>query len=146
MKRALSLVLMLPLALPAHAAQWVKTGSASGSTSYLDKASVRREGKDGVGEFRAASLVSFDATQTTPDGTRYRSMKALHVYSCEQRTTTLLSQSYYPAPMAKGPVGQSFKYEKFAPEQAAAGSAAQAALGIICRKRASGYQFGKSGK
>lgn len=135
MKHVLLLALMLPLALPAQAAQWVKTGSASGSTSYLDKASIKRE-KSGEGSyFRAATLISFEATQTTPDGTRYRSMKALHLYSCGERTTTLLSRSYYPAPMAKGPVGQSFRYEKFAPEQVAAGSAADGALKIICRTR-----------
>ena len=132
MKRLLPIILALPLL--AHAAQWVKVGSASGSTSYIDKASVRREGDT----LLAASLVSFETIQTTPDGTRYRSMKAQHLYACQQHTTTLLSQSYYLEPMGKGPVGQSFKYEKFAPELAAAGSATEGALKIICRGKGKG--------
>lgn len=130
--------LMLPaltlpaLILPAHAAaaQWIKVASASGSDSYLDKASIRRSAEG----YRAATLVSFSATQTTPDGTSYRSMKAQHSYACEQRTTTLLSQTYYPEPMGKGPVGQTFKYEKFAPEDIAPGSAADSALRIVCAR------------
>jgi hypothetical protein len=136
---ALRPLLVLPLLLTAPlapaAAQWVKVGSASGSTSYLDKASIRRA-QAGQGDgVRAVSLVSFDAIQSTPDGTRYRSMKAQHLYACDSRSTTLLSQSYYPEPMGKGPVGQSFKYEKFAPEPVAAGSAAEGALRIICRDK-----------
>lgn len=118
----------------AQAAQWVKTGSAGASTSWLDKASIQQADSD----YRAASLVSFETEQITPDGTRYRSMKAQHLYSCERRTTTLLSQTYYPQPMGKGPVGQSFKYEKFAPEAIADGSAAAQALTLICRARRQG--------
>jgi hypothetical protein len=130
MKRLSPAVVLTLLASAALAApQWVKVGSAGGSDTYLDKASIARQGDD----HRAWSLVSFDTIQSTPDGTRYRSVKAQHLYSCARRTTTLLAQSYHPAPMGKGPVLQGFKYEKFAPEEVADGSAAAAALALICR-------------
>ena len=129
-----SLMLALPLAssnaAAAAAPRWVKVGSAGGSDSYIDRAGIRRSG-DG---YSAVSLVSFSDTQSTPDGTGYRSMKAQHVYSCERRTATLQSRTYYPQPMGKGPVGQSFRYEKFAPEEVAPGSAADGALKIICSR------------
>lgn len=133
MTRLLPIFLALPLlAHAAPAPQWVKIGSTEGSASYLDQRSIVRAAGDGA--HRATSLVSFDATQTTPDGTRYRSMKAQNLYACDTRSTVLLSQSYYPEPMGKGPLGQSFKYEKFAPEDVAPGSAAEGALKLICRR------------
>ena len=124
-------VLILAMPLAAHAAQWVKIGDASGSESYLDKSSIIKSDKGR----KAWSLVSFGKEQATPDGTPYRSMKALHLYSCEERTTTLLSQVYYPDAMGKGPVGQSFKYEKFGPEDIVPDSVADGALQVICKSR-----------
>ncbi len=127
MKKLLLTCLLSPLM--AHAAQWVAVGADSYSKSYIDKDSVIK----GEAGHKAWSLVSYGAEQATQDGVPYRSMKTLHVYSCKDRTTTLLSQVYYTEAMGKGPVAQSFKYEKFLPEDIIPDSTAEGALQTICK-------------
>ncbi len=127
MKKLLLTCLLYPVM--AHAAQWVAVGADSYSKSYIDKDSVI---KSEAGH-KAWSLVSYGAEQATQDGVPYRSMKALHVYSCKDRTTTLLSQVYYTEAMGKGPVAQSFKYEKFLPEDIIPDSTSEGALQTICK-------------
>jgi len=127
MKKLLLSCLLLPLM--AHAAQWVPVGADSFSKSYIDTGSIV---KSDAGQ-KAWSLVSYGAEQATQDGVPYRSMKALHVYSCKDRTTTLLSQVYYTEAMGKGPVAQSFKYEKFPPEDIIPDSNLEGALHAICK-------------
>jgi hypothetical protein len=127
MKKLLLACLMAPLL--AHAAQWSEVGSDNFSKSYIDKSSIM---KSDAGQ-KAWSLVSYGAEQATQDGVPYRSMKALHVYSCKDRTTTLLSHVYYTEAMGKGPVAQSFKYEKFLPEDVIPDSTAEGALQTICK-------------
>ncbi|MFB9244988.1 hypothetical protein IV454_01160 [Massilia antarctica] len=133
MKKLLLACLTVALIAPlqAQAAQWVKVGSAAGSQSYIDKGSMIRVDKS----YKVWSLVSYAKEQATPEGTPYLSMKALHVYSCAERTTTLLSQVYYTEAMGKGPVAQSFKYEKFGPEDIVPDSAADGALQVICKRK-----------
>jgi len=125
-------LLCAPLLCPvlAHGAQWVKVGSGGGSESYIDKGSIIRSDK----QFKVWSLVSHASEQTTQDGTAWRSMKALHLYACAERTTTLQSQVYYSEPMGKGPIVQSFKYEKFKAEDIVPDSIADGALQLICKK------------
>lgn len=131
MKKLLLAGLMLPVL--AQAAQWVKVpgGAGAGSQSYIDRSSIIRSDKS----YKVWSLVSYAKEQATPEGTPYLSMKALHLYSCADRTTTLLSQVYYAEAMGKGPVSQSFKYEKFAPEDIVPDSVADGALQVICKRR-----------
>ncbi|HEX8614291.1 MAG TPA: surface-adhesin E family protein [Telluria sp.] len=135
MKKLLLACVMAALSAPllAQAAQWVKVpvGSSAGSQSYIDRSSMIRNGKS----YKVWSLASYAKEQATPEGTPYLSMKALHLYSCADRTTTLLSQVYYAEPMGKGPVSQSFKYEKFAPEDIVPDSVADGALQVICKRR-----------
>ena len=127
MKRLLLSCLLFPLV--AHAALWVPVGADSQGKSYIDKNSVI---KSDAGH-KAWSLVSYEAEQATQDGVPYRSMKALHLYSCKDRTTTLLSQVFYTEAMGKGPVAQSFKYEKFLPEDIIPDSTSEGALQAICK-------------
>jgi len=124
--------LLLPfLAVPllAHAAQWVGVGSGTGSQSFIDKASIV---KSDAG-YKVWSLVSYATEQTTRDNTPHLSMKALHVYSCKERTITLLSQVYYGEAMGKGPVAHNFKYEKFSPEDIIPDSVHDDALHMVCK-------------
>ena len=122
------------MAPAAQAAKWVKVGSAAGTDSYVDKASIIPV-KD---QFKAWTLVSHESEQTSTDGTRYRSLKALHQYSCSERTATLLSQVYYPQPMGKGPMLQNIRYEKFAPEDIIPDSPSDEALQLICKSKKAG--------
>jgi hypothetical protein len=131
MKKLLLAALLMPLL--AQAATWVGVGAGAGTQSFIDTASIL---KNPAG-YKAWSLVSYSTDQTTPDGTTYRSMKALHIYSCGQRTITLLSQVYYGEAMGKGPVAQNLKYEKFTPEDIIPDSTYDGALQAVC-KRATG--------
>ena len=125
-------LLLSLLALPAlgQAAQWARLSGGAGKTFYIDKSSVTK-----VDTLRKVwTMQSFGKEQTTPDGKAYRSLKELHLYSCEERTTTLLSQVYYPDAMGKGePVGN-FKYERFAPEDVVPDSAYDSALTVVCKQ------------
>jgi len=76
---------------------------------------------------------SFGKPQTTPEGKPYRSVKALHLYSCEDRTTVLLSQVFYPEAMGKGEPVENYKYEKFNPEDIVPDSPFDNALAVVCK-------------
>lgn len=129
MKKLLAALLMMPLL--AHAATWVNVGNGSGSQSFVDKDSVIRS----QGGYKVWSLVSYAKEQTTAEGTPYMSVKALHVYSCAERTVTLLSQVYYGEAMGKGPVAQNIKYEKFSPEDIVPDSTYEGALRMVCKAK-----------
>jgi hypothetical protein len=127
MKKLLLAMLLTPLL--AHAATWVAVGSGSGSQSYIDKGSVVRS----TGGSKVWSLVSYAKEQTTREGTPYMSVKALHLYSCAERTVTMMSQVYYGEAMGKGPVAQNIKYEKFSPEDIVPDSTQEGALQMVCK-------------
>ncbi len=127
MKRLLALCLITPLL--AQAAQWSKVGKDGVSEHYIDKSSIIKSDK---GQ-KAWSLVSFASEQTTPEGKPFRSMKALHAYSCEERTATVLSQVYYAEPMGKGATVQSIKYEKFNAEDIVPDTPTESALKVVCK-------------
>lgn len=127
MRALLTALVLLPLA--AQAAKWEKVGSVAGADSYLDKSSIIKNDKG----TRAWSLVSYGKEQTTPDGTPYLSMKALHLYSCKERTTVLQMQVFYTEAMGKGEQSRTYKYEKFDPEDVIPDSVADGALQLICR-------------
>ena len=131
MRKLILLLLLTPLLV--HAAQWAKVGSVAGADSYIDKASMIKADKG----YKVWSLVSYATPQATPDGTSYLSMKALHLYSCAERTTTLLTQVFYGEAMGKGPIAQSFKYEKFTPDDIIPDSVEDGALQVICRGKKS---------
>lgn len=128
MKKLILILLLTPML--AHAAKWTKVGTGPGSVYYIDKGSVT---KSGNGQ-KVWSLVSYAKEQATPDGKAFSSVKALHLYSCEERTTTLLSEVFYPDAMGKGATVQTFKYEKFSPEDVIPDSITDVALGVVCKK------------
>ena len=123
---------LIALCIPTmtHAADWVKVKTAAThETTYIDKASVLKAD----GGFKVWSMVSSADAQQSAQGVSYKSMKALHIFACEARTTTLLQQVYYAEPMGKGQVVQSLKYEKFSPEDIIPDSGADGALKIVCK-------------
>lgn len=129
--KKLPLILILLLSpMLAHAAKWTKVGAGPGSVFYIDKSSII---KSGNGQ-KAWSLISYAKEQSTPDGRSYTSVKALHLYSCDERTTTLLSEVFYPDALGKGQTVQTFKYEKFSAEDIIPDSITDVALGVICKK------------
>ena len=79
------------------------------------------------------SLHSFARAQNSPEGKPYKSVKALHLYSCEDRTTVLLSQVFYPEAMGKGEALETYKYEKFTAEDIVPDSPYDNALAIVCK-------------
>jgi len=135
-KSAFSVVVCMLVALAAagsaHAAQWARVGGASGGAGnayYIDRASVIKKDKTR----KVWSLHSFASAQNSPEGKPYRSVKALHLYSCEDRTTILLSQVFYPEPMGKGEALETYKYEKFTAEDIVPDSPYDNALAVVCK-------------
>jgi len=133
-KSALAVVMSILIAAAggAHAAQWAKVGGASagaGNVYYIDRASVIKKDKTR----KVWSLHSFAQSQNSPEGKPYRSVKALHLYSCEDRTTILLSQVFYPEAMGKGEALETYKYEKFTAEDIVPDSPYDNALAVVCK-------------
>lgn len=112
-----------------HAAQWMKVGGSSGSAFYIDKASVIKAEKTR----KVWSMQSYARPQKTPEGKPYRSVKMLHMYACEEHTTTLLAQVYYPEAMGKGEPVENYKFEKFNPEDIVPDSPFDSALVAACK-------------
>jgi hypothetical protein len=130
MKKTGPIALILMLAAGwAQAAQWARVGGGGGNTFYIDKASVIRTDKTR----KVWSMHSYAKAQQTPEGKPYRSLKALHLYSCDQRTTVLLSQVFYPEAMGKGEPVENYKYEKFSPEDIVPDSPYDNALTAVCK-------------
>jgi hypothetical protein len=129
MKKFCLLLLLVSSCATAWAAQWAKVHSSAGSTFYIDKGSMTKVDK----ARKVWSMQSFSAPQTTPEGKPYRSVKALHLYSCDERTTTMLSQVFYPDAMGKGEPVENYKYEKFSPEDVVPDSPYDNALAAICK-------------
>jgi hypothetical protein len=128
MKTLALLALCFPLM--AHAANWVKVKTpATHEDYYIDKASVLKADRG----FKVWSMVSSSTGQASPQGAPYKSVKALHVFTCEDRTTTLLQQVFYAEPMGKGHVVESLKFEKFSAEDIIPDSGADGALKIVCK-------------
>lgn len=137
---ALPLLAALLLASPAHAArltQWSKLagGGSESGTLYIDKASVARVDDAAQGARKAWTLVSYRKAQTSADGKTYRSLKAQYLYSCKDRSVTLLAQTFYPATMARGEAVGNFKYEQYDAETPAAGSHTDNAYQYVCRRK-----------
>ena len=88
--------------------------------------------KGGDSARRAWTLESFARPQTAPDGKQYLSVKALHLYDCEERSVTLQSQTFYPEAMAKGEAVGTYKFEAFDAEKVAAGTRYATAMNTVC--------------
>ncbi len=112
----------------AHAATWKKMGAAAGVEYYVDKASARKVDK----LHKVWTMHSFAQEQSTAEGKPYRSVKALHLYSCAERTTVLQSEVFYAEPMGRGAPLQNLKYEKFGAEDIVPDSPAESALKAVC--------------
>jgi hypothetical protein len=125
----LALILSGGAASSAQAAQWLRVAGSKASTFYIDKASVIKAEKTR----KAWSLHTFGKNQTTPEGHTYRSVKSLHLYDCDERTTVLLSQVFYPEAMGKGEPVENYKYEKFSPEDIVPDSPYDNALAAVCK-------------
>jgi hypothetical protein len=128
MRRLLAFMLIL-MCGGAQAAQWARVGGGKADVFYIDKASIIKADKTR----KVWSMHTFSKPQITPEGKPYRSVKALHVYSCEDRTTVLLSQIYYPEAMGKGEPVENYKYEKFSPEDIVPDSPFDNALAAVCK-------------
>ena len=124
----IAVILMLAAGL-AQAAQWAKVGGGSGNAFYIDKASIIKMDKTR----KVWSMQSYARPQNTPEGKPYRSVKALHLYACEERPTTLLSQAFYTEAMGKGEPVENYKYEKFSPEDIVPDSPFDNALTAACK-------------
>lgn len=114
--------------IAAQASEWSKLGTGEGAVVYLDKASIIKGDKS----HRVWTMRSYSKARVTPDGKAYRSVKAMHTYACDERTTVLLAQVYYPDAMGKGEIVGNYKYEKFAPEDIIPDSPFDHALGAVC--------------
>jgi hypothetical protein len=132
MKKPALIALLLSAAAPGwvHAAQWTKVGGAKGEVLYIDKSSVIKKDKTR----KVWSMHSYAKAQTTPEGKPYRSVKAQHLYSCDERTTVMLSQVFYPEAMGKGEPVENYIYEKFSPDEVAADSPFAKALSKVCKR------------
>ncbi|MES2127626.1 MAG: surface-adhesin E family protein [Pseudomonadota bacterium] len=126
MKKLLALALFCPAL--AGAANWVKVGPVAGGESYIDKNSTVKADNG----YKVWSLVSYAKEQATPEGKPYVSVKALHLYSCTERTTTLLMQVFYAEAMGKGETTQSLKFEKFSPDDIVPDSVQDGVLQAVC--------------
>jgi hypothetical protein len=125
----LTLILSGGAASSAQAAHWARVAGGKGNTIYIDKASIIKAEKTR----KVWSLHTFAKAQTTPEGRAYRSVKALHLYDCDERTTVLLSQVFYPEAMGKGEPVENYKYEKFSPEDIVPDSPYDNALAAVCK-------------
>lgn len=128
-KSGLIAIALLLTAGWAQAAVWLKVGGTRSVTYYIDKASVIKTDKTR----KVWSMQSFSRMQKTPEGKLYRSAKMLHVYGCEDHTTTLLAQVYYPEAMGKGEPVENYKFEKFNPEDIVPDSAFDSVLVAACK-------------
>jgi len=128
-KSSLAAILMIVASGWAQAAQWARVGGGSGNTFYIDKSSIIKTEQTR----KAWSMRSYAKPQMTPEGKPYRSVKALHLYSCDDRTTVLLSQVFYPEAMGKGEPVENYKYEKFSPEDIVPDSPFDNALSAVCK-------------
>ena len=131
MKPALIALLLMSTAVSGvvHAAQWRKVSAAQGDVFYIDTRIVKK------GKTRKVwSLHSYSKAQQTPDGKPYRSAKAQHLYSCEDRTAVMLSQVFYPETMGRGEPVENYISEKFSPEEVTPGSPFDKALAKVCKR------------
>ena len=131
-KPVLMAALLMSMAVPGavQAAQWRKVSAAPGNVFYIDSASVVKKDKTR----KAWSMHSYAKPQQTPEGKPYRSVKAQHLYSCEDRTAVMLSQVFYPETMGRGEPVENYIYEKFSPEEVAPGSPFEKALAKVCKR------------
>ena len=113
-----------------QAAKWAKVGGGKGEVFYIDKASVVKKDKTR----KAWSMHSYAKAQSTPGGKPYRSVKAQHLYACDERSMVMLSQVFYPEPMGRGEPLETYKYEKFSPEDVTPDSAFAKALAKVCKR------------
>ncbi|MQA40066.1 surface-adhesin E family protein [Rugamonas aquatica] len=128
-KPGLLAIILILMCSGVQAAQWAKVKGDGAGVFYIDKASIIKADKTR----KVWSMRSFSKPQTTPEGKPYRSVKALHLYSCEDRTTVLLSQVFYPEAMGKGEPVENYKYEKFNPEDIVPDSPFDNALAAVCK-------------
>lgn len=113
----------------AQGAQWVRSGGSKSASYYIDKSSVIKTDKTR----KVWSMQSYAKPQTTPEGHVYRSVKMLHVYACEDHTSTLMAQIYYPEAMGRGEPVENYKFEKFTPEDVVPDSPFDSALEAACK-------------
>ena len=126
--------LLLPLILAcqqAAAAQWVRLDGKGANAFYVDKASIVKVEKT---TRKAWSMQTFRKPQTAPEGHNYRSVKSLHLYSCNEHTATLLAQVFYPEPLGKGEPVENYKYEKYSPEDVVPDSPQERVLSAACKR------------
>ncbi|NYE61427.1 hypothetical protein FHW58_002634 [Duganella sp. 1224] len=128
-KSGLIAIVLIVAAGWAQAAQWVRVGGGKTVTYYMDKASIIKTDKTR----KVWSMQNYTRMQKTPESKLYRSVKMLQIYGCDDHTTTLLAQVYYPDAMGKGEPVENYKFEKFNPEDIVPDSAFDATLAAACK-------------
>jgi hypothetical protein len=101
-------------------------GGSSGNVFYIDKASIIKTEK------RARSMQSYARAQKTPEGKLYRSVKMLHVYACEEHTTTLLA-SLLSGSDGQGRAGGELQVREIQPGRYRAGQRVRQRAGAACK-------------
>lgn len=96
MKRLLPAILLLT-ALHAHA-DFVKYHEDDEMVSYLDAASITREGR----ELRMWTIDDYKQTQTDIPNKPYRSVKSHWTFDCAKRLSDVMAALYYMEGMAQG--------------------------------------------
>ena len=131
-KTALMAVLLMSMAASGvvQAAQWRKVSAGPGDVFYIDSTKIVKKDKTR----KVWSMRSYTKAQQTPEGKPYHSVKAQHLYSCEDRTAVMLSQVFYPETMGRGEPVENYIYEKFSPEEVAPGSPFEKALARVCKR------------
>jgi hypothetical protein len=133
MKKPALVVVLLMLAAASgwvKAAQWARVGGGPGNVFYIDKSNVVKKDKTR----KVWSMHSYAKARQTPEGKPYRSVKAQHLYACDERTTVMLSQVFYPEAMGKGEPVENYIYEKFSPEDVVPDSPYAKALARVCKR------------
>ena len=84
-------------------AAWVQIGNTVNFSSFVDPATIHREGIKAMEGSKAKMLTLIDYTAVlTKNGKAYSSLKAQHEFDCRQQQVRMLSSSLYAGHMGTG--------------------------------------------
>jgi hypothetical protein len=132
MKRLLFFILMMVCSL--SWADWEYTGQTDAFTYYVDKSTIRRNGKIA----KMWVLEDFSEAQTnSDDGTKYKSEKSRFAFNCLEETVVSIAITQYSGSMGDGDViwsntrkESSWKWGSVVP-----GSSGEVMFKIACGKK-----------
>ena len=130
MKRLLLILLLLP-ALPAYA-EFTKYHEDEDVVSYLDAASITREGR----EVHMWILDDYRKPQNDLENKKhYLSVKSQWTYDCTKRLSDVMMAFYYAEGMAQGAEVHSGAVNERQWDKVTPGSVGAAAFRVACRGR-----------